>query len=138
MLSAADAYVSAAFYEGWSVAASEAAWVGLPLLLSDVGGAAELVGSASGPGDGPRGRVVVHPCGDPLGVDDAAIAMQADEARATHEVELADAMMMIASDLQEWRARGDEIRAWARAALTPTTFTTHYIKILKNTLKRHN
>lgn len=136
VLSAADAYVSAAFYEGWSVAASEAAWVGLPLLLSDVGGAAELVGSASGPGDGPRGRVVVHPCGDPLGVDDAAIAMQEDEARATHEVELADAMTMIAADLHGWRARGGEIRAWARTALAPITFAARYVEVLEGALER--
>jgi glycosyltransferase involved in cell wall biosynthesis len=136
VLSAADAYVSAAFYEGWSVAASEAAWIGLPLLLSDVGGAPELVGRASGPGDGPRGRVVANPCGDPLAVDDAAIAMQAAEARAAHEVELAEAMKMVAADRRAWHARAEDIRAWARTAVAPSTFAARYAAVLDGAFRR--
>ena len=44
-LAAADAFVSSSFYEGWSVAASEALWVGRPVVLTECGGAAELVGA---------------------------------------------------------------------------------------------
>src|SRR5688572_32156072 len=40
-----DAYVSNSFFEGWSVAASEALWLGLPLVLSECGGSRELIGA---------------------------------------------------------------------------------------------
>ncbi|WP_404439345.1 glycosyltransferase family 4 protein [Microbacterium aerolatum] len=43
LLAAADAFVLDSFFEGWPMAATEAAAFGLPLLLSDVGGARELV-----------------------------------------------------------------------------------------------
>jgi glycosyltransferase involved in cell wall biosynthesis len=49
LLAAGDAFLLNSFFEGWPVAATEAAAAGLPLVLSDVGGAAELV-SASGTG----------------------------------------------------------------------------------------
>lgn len=43
LLAAADAFVLDSFFEGWPMAATEAAAIGLPLVLSDVGGARELV-----------------------------------------------------------------------------------------------
>lgn len=43
LLAAADAFVLNSFFEGWPVAATEAFAAGLPLILSDVGGARELV-----------------------------------------------------------------------------------------------
>jgi glycosyltransferase involved in cell wall biosynthesis len=44
LLDAGDAFVLDSFFEGWPVAATEALEAGLPLVLSDVGGAVELVG----------------------------------------------------------------------------------------------
>ena len=131
VLCAADAYVSAAFYEGWSVAASEAAWVGLPLVLSEVGGAAELVGCATAPGTGPRGRLVVNPCGDPLAVDAAAISMPAGEAAAAHEVELAEAMVAVVEPGDARIGGAGEIRAWARSALAPMVMARRYAEVLR-------
>lgn len=43
LLAAADAFLLNSFFEGWPVAATEALSAGLPLVLSDVGGARELV-----------------------------------------------------------------------------------------------
>lgn len=43
LLTAADAFVLDSFFEGWPVAATEAAAFGHPVILSDVGGARELV-----------------------------------------------------------------------------------------------
>ncbi|MDQ4214274.1 glycosyltransferase family 4 protein [Microbacterium capsulatum] len=43
LLAAADAFVLDSFFEGWPMAATEASAIGLPLVLSDVGGARELV-----------------------------------------------------------------------------------------------
>jgi glycosyltransferase involved in cell wall biosynthesis len=136
VLSAADAYVSSAFYEGWSVAASEAAWVGRPLLLSHTGGASELVGSGGGPGAGPRGFVLPNPCGDPLGVDDARIDAAAPELRAAHREEMARAMRSVAEDLEAWRARSGEIRGWARRELGPEVLAERYLSVLRDAVER--
>lgn len=43
LLSAADAFLLDSFFEGWPLAATEAVAAGLPLVISEAGGAAELV-----------------------------------------------------------------------------------------------
>ncbi len=44
----ADAFVLPSYWEGWSLALTEAAYAGLPIVATDVGGARELI--AEGPG----------------------------------------------------------------------------------------
>jgi glycosyltransferase involved in cell wall biosynthesis len=63
LLAAADGFVLDSFFEGWSLAPMEALSAGLPVVLSDVGGAREQVGDAPA-----RGYVVTNPLGDPLRV----------------------------------------------------------------------
>ena len=60
LLSAADGFVLNSFYEGWSLASMEALCAGLPVVISDVGGAREQVGMGK-----ERGYVVSNPLGDP-------------------------------------------------------------------------
>lgn len=68
LLSAADAFVLNSFFEGWPVAATEAAAAGLPLALSDVGGARELVAV-----DPSRGILIPNATGDAAKVSDARV-----------------------------------------------------------------
>ncbi len=86
MLAAADGFVLDSFFEGWSLASMEALFAGLPVVLSEVGGAREQIGD-----DPARGHVVRNPLGDPLSVDwDAAGAAQ--YAPQVNRDELAHAM----------------------------------------------
>jgi glycosyltransferase involved in cell wall biosynthesis len=64
LLAAADGFVLDSFFEGWSLASMEALFAGLPVVLSDVGGAREQIGD-----DPARGYLVANPLGDPLSVD---------------------------------------------------------------------
>lgn len=64
LLAAADAFVLDSFFEGWSLASMEALGAGVPVLLSDVGGAREQL--TGGP---IKGTLVANPLGDPLRVD---------------------------------------------------------------------
>jgi glycosyltransferase involved in cell wall biosynthesis len=64
LLAAADGFVLDSFFEGWSLASMEALYAGLPMVLSDVGGAREQIG-----GDPARGYLVANPLGDPLAVN---------------------------------------------------------------------
>lgn len=143
VLSAADVYVSDAFYEGWSVAASEAAWNGRPLLLSETGGSRELVGLAEGQpvfGDagiagergivGERGVVVPNPCGDPLAVDSSAIRATADERHRANAAALSAAMVDVLGSAAWWRSRQADIRAWARTEVAPGVIAHRYAEIL--------
>jgi glycosyltransferase involved in cell wall biosynthesis len=63
-LAAADAFVLDSFFEGWSLASMEALFAGLPVVMSEVGGAHEQVGD-----NGHRGFVVGNPLGDPEAMD---------------------------------------------------------------------
>jgi glycosyltransferase involved in cell wall biosynthesis len=69
LLAAADGFVLDSFFEGWSLASMEALFAGLPVVLSDVGGAREQIGDGS-----ERGYLVANPLGDPLRVDWASLA----------------------------------------------------------------
>jgi glycosyltransferase involved in cell wall biosynthesis len=64
LLAAADGFVLDSFFEGWPLASMEALHAGLPVVLSDMGGAREQVGD-----DPSRGYLVANPLGDPLRVD---------------------------------------------------------------------
>lgn len=125
VLSAADAFVSNSFYEGWSVAASEAAWIGLPLVLSHTGGSGRLVGEAS-----ERGIVVPNPCGDPLAVTQEKVSDPPADGRALNGQALADALVNVAAGLDGWRERSGEIRSWARTRLAPQVIAARYAEIL--------
>ncbi len=57
LLAAADAFVLDSFFEGWSLASMEALAAGVPVVLTDVGGAREQLG------DGQRGYLVANPAG---------------------------------------------------------------------------
>ncbi len=134
VLSAADVFVSSSFYEGWSVAASEAAWLGLPMVLTDAGAATTLVGER-----GERGFVVPNPLGDPLAVDDASIerALEAatrggpEETAATSERALARALVSVLGEPGSWAARASATAGWARAALSPSAMAGRYATVLR-------
>ena len=138
VLAAADAYVSNAFYEGWSVAASEAVWAGLPLVLSETGGGRPLVGISpeaaesvplASPAEGTRGYLVPNPCGDPLSVDARAIASLDESVRDVNVRVMARAMVDVVRELPVWRSRALEARAWARKELAPEVIARRYAEM---------
>lgn len=61
LLAAADMFALNSYFEGWPVAVTEARTLGLPVVMSDVGGARELVGAG-----GIAGAVVPNPSGATL------------------------------------------------------------------------
>jgi len=131
LLAAADAYVSSSFYEGWSVAASEALWVGIPVVLSDCGGARELAGDG-----GARGRVVTNPLGDPMAVSPETLRVPPSETMERHESEMAAAMADVIGARGAWSERAAEVRAWARRTLAPARMVGAYGEILRKAAGR--
>ena len=88
LLAAADVFVLDSFIEGWPVAATEAAAAGLPLVLADAGGAAELAAGRSG-----RALVVANAAGPAEEVDDRAVRSARRARRQPNEAELALALV---------------------------------------------
>jgi len=68
LLTAGDVFVLNSFFEGWPVAATEALAAGLPLVLSEVGGATELVSR-----DPQFSIMTPNPAGDAAGISDALV-----------------------------------------------------------------
>lgn len=101
LLLAADAFLLNSFFEGWAVAATEAAALGVPMVLSDVGGAAELVAL-----DAQRSVLVPNAVGEPAAVTDARVVAARRRSRnQTNRAALADALVVVAG-----RVRGDRTR----------------------------
>ena len=99
LLQAADAFVLNSFFEGWPVAATEAWTAGLPLILSDVGGARELVGRDPG-----RSVLIENPAGKASDVTDARVERARWRARRQrNSTELAAAIQRVADTVHRER-----------------------------------
>jgi glycosyltransferase involved in cell wall biosynthesis len=123
LLSAADAFVANSFFEGWSLAASEALWCGLPIVVSDVGGSREQVGEKE------RGCVVPNPVGDPLAVSPASIAGPDPQARTRNHEELVAGMLHVMEAFAGADRRG-AIRRWARERLDAARAVEAHARLL--------
>lgn len=102
LLLAADAFVLDSFFEGWPVAATEAAAHGHPLILSDVGGARELVARDAG-----RSVLIPNPTGPADRVSDARVsAARRRAARQTTAADLQNAVAAVARTVRAERLTG--------------------------------
>ncbi|HAM28248.1 MAG TPA: hypothetical protein DCP11_16565, partial [Microbacteriaceae bacterium] len=68
LLTAGDAFLLNSFFEGWPVAATEASAAGLPLILSEAGGATELVSR-----DSEFSIMTPNPAGEAAGISDKLV-----------------------------------------------------------------
>ena len=116
LLLAADAFLLNSFFEGWAVAATEAAATGLPLVLSDVGGGAELVSS-----DSTRSMLIPNAAGEAAAVTDARVgAARRRSRRQSNRQALADALAVVAG-----RVRADPVRRVPAAIRTGIADMVH-------------
>jgi glycosyltransferase involved in cell wall biosynthesis len=105
VLAAADAFVLDSFFEGWPLASMEALFAGLPVVISDVGGAREQVGEG-----GRRGFVVGNPLSDPEAMDWHRMS-RARFRRQVNRAALVEAMSSIVADRGHWQNIRGELRA---------------------------
>jgi glycosyltransferase involved in cell wall biosynthesis len=126
LLSAADAFVSSSFFEGWSLAVSEAAWCGLPLVLTDCGGSLELADVA-----GEAGHVVPNPAGDPQGVSPSVLAAPDPGTEERSRSALAAAMIETARGRDSHEAGAADRRSRARERLSANAMLEAYARVLR-------
>jgi len=101
MFAMADAFLLPSFIEGWSIAMNEAMAFGMPLLLTDTGGASEVIESED------IGIVLPNEYGPVTALDCALLDRLAYHGRDFRiAAGLADAMERFADDRAHWAAAG--------------------------------
>lgn len=126
LLAAADGFVLDSYFEGWSLASMEALAAGLPVVLSDVGGAREQVGAG-----GERGYLVPNPIGDPLQVDWSSIRASLYAAQPNRKP-LVAAMSAMIGERDAWRARREELRAESAIRFHPDHALSGHAAVLRS------
>jgi glycosyltransferase involved in cell wall biosynthesis len=122
LLAAADGFVLDSFFEGWPVAATEAASMGLPLVLSDFGGARELIAR-----DPAHSVLIPNPCGLADAVSDSAVARARRGCRnQSNAAELGSAIDRVAA-----RARAGEGPIPESADVLMETMMTGHAEVLR-------
>ncbi|WP_010205777.1 glycosyltransferase [Salinibacterium sp. PAMC 21357] len=102
LLDAGDGFLLDSFFEGWPVAATEALEAGLPLVLSDVGGAEELVAR-----DAARSILVPNATGQADAVTDARVGLARWRSTRQSNVEpFAAAIVRVAEQITRDRVAG--------------------------------
>lgn len=124
LLSAADALVINSFFEGWSIAATEALLAGTPLIHADVGSARELVGE-----QGERGILVPNPACDPLDMNASLFVEQMWQRSHRNTGELVQAMSTMIEQRQRWQVERPYIRAYAQENFNLERMIQRYVKI---------
>lgn len=127
ILSAADAFIANSFFEGWSLAATEALWLGRPVIVSDTGGSREQTGA-----NGERGVVVPNPGGaaDTLRWED--VLRPSEEASERNRRALQSAVRAFVEDRRGWEGRREAIRHEARLRWSATQMATSYADVFRD------
>ncbi|MBM7798501.1 glycosyltransferase involved in cell wall biosynthesis [Microlunatus panaciterrae] len=127
ILAASDAFILDSFFEGWPVAATEAAMAGLPLILSDVGGAVELVGVS-----GERGRLCENPAAPAESITLADIRRARRRAASqTNQPQIEQAVLDICREIDDWRARRVAMSASVSSWLSSDVMVEAHARLLR-------
>ena len=121
LLSGADAFVINSFFEGWSLAATEALTAGLPLIHTECGSARELVGDHE-----ERGILIPNPAGDPLELTWEVIRQAIPQKQQRSTPYLVEAMNQMMHHREEWQAKRNAIRSYALNAFGMESFLRGY------------
>jgi glycosyltransferase involved in cell wall biosynthesis len=125
LLAAADGFVLDSFFEGWSLASMEALFAGVPVVLSEVGGAREQIGD-----DRTRGHVVTNPLGDPLQVNWDAAGEARYQPQANRD-ELAAAMRDLIAGREEYLSHRDRLAAESAARFSADSCLDQHAEVLR-------
>jgi glycosyltransferase involved in cell wall biosynthesis len=124
LLAAADAFVLDSFFEGWPLASMEALATGVPVVMTDVGGAREQLGDAG------RGYLVPNPAGDPSAIDWQAIS-ELRFRRQANDAQLVAAMSATVDERARWAADRERLRDEARAAFPAELCLRRHAAVLR-------
>jgi glycosyltransferase involved in cell wall biosynthesis len=129
LLAAADVFVLDSFFEGWPIAVIEAVQAGLPIILSDVGVAGELLR------DGTRGTLVPNPATGAT-IDEKAVSAARRRVRSQRNAAaVRGALIDMADHVAEWRTARSALAASAAELFTLDEMIRGHAYWLKDALK---
>lgn len=128
LLNASDFFVLNSYYEGWSVAATEALGSGLPLIHSDCGSGRELTagGSCGILIDNPLNRIEDYDSFSLYDVMHAGINEHIDQ--------LVEAMLAMSDHRDEWMAQRDAIKEYAEVHFSGSKVLDRYLEVFESVL----
>ena len=129
LLAAADCFVLNSFFEGWPLASMEALSAGLPVIISDVGGAREQVGD-----DGSRGYVVPNPAGDTTWVSWETAGRLRFKTQHNKNA-LVDAMTSVVRDREHWARVRTKLATASKYRFSARTCAEQHANILRASAK---
>lgn len=130
LLTLADGFVLDSFFEGWSLASMEALHAGIPVVLSDVGGAREQIGAGEA-----RGYLVPNPLGDPLCVNWKTIRA-ARYARQVNREALVAAMGSLIDERTQRLASRERLIQESSARFHPDVCLRKHAQVLADAVNR--
>jgi glycosyltransferase involved in cell wall biosynthesis len=132
LLAAADCFVLNSFFEGWPLAPMEALCAGLPVIISDVGGAREQVGN-----DGSRGYVVPNPIGDPELASWKAAGRLRFEAQINKHA-LVNAMVSVIRNREHWAQVRPMLAAASKHRFNAEACAERHAHVLRDAVRSHD
>jgi len=126
VLNMADAFVIPSFIEGWSIAATEAAYAGLPVIHSNCGSGRELCGP-----DNEYGALISHPLGGLENINRENINSAIYEAEQKNTRELVDAMAVMYNNKEIWSKKRPSVRARALCEFNVDRMVDGYLRVLE-------
>ena len=126
LFSAADVFILDSFFEGWSIAATEALMAGVPLIHTECGSALELVGL-----EGERGIVVPNPAGDPIDLIWERILPLFERTEHLNTQSLSQVITKMIYEHAQWREKRKAIRDHAIKNFDAHHMVRVYSQLLK-------
>jgi glycosyltransferase involved in cell wall biosynthesis len=124
VLAASDGFVLNSFFEGWPLCSMEALFAGVPVVMSEVGGAIEQVGE-----DGSRGFVVANPIGDAEAIDWQRMS-QMRFAPQVNRAALAEAMSSLVAKRDHWKNARESLKAESVKRFSAEACVRSHAKVL--------
>ena len=117
------------FYEGWSLAATEALITGVPLIHSNCGSAYQLAGENQ-----ERGIVVPNPACAPLDLTGEQVQRKGYTSQQANTDILAGAMAQMIDERFAWLEKKDSIRDYAVDNFSFERTLDSYSRLIRQTL----
>ena len=122
LYNAADVFVMPSYFEGWSIAATEALYCGLPIIHSKCGSAIELVKN------GENGILIENPEKDILTSSKEKLIMDMQKRVPENTEELVFAMKNINDNIDKWREKRGQISFNALRDFSKKKMVTEYLE----------
>jgi glycosyltransferase involved in cell wall biosynthesis len=127
LLTAGDAFLLDSFFEGWPVAATEASAAGLPLIVSEMGGAMELVSRDPG-----FSVMTPNPAGNASGISDELVRRARRRTREQHGAGALEAAVLSVAA----RVRGATRPLAPRSAVGVADMMHSHARVLRDAVQR--